>query len=464
MTPNRAAAPVLQIWVIAVFLVPSDMVLRPLGGRAHLANLIAMALGAWWLATTLLPRRVRPLSRYGPTNSPGAVHLAVALTWMATLGAWVALARRGGDDLTWNAAERWGMVVLAYSAVALVAVDGLRHITDLHRVAATAVAACAASSVVAFFQWRTSLDPSEWLRRVPGLTLVGDGTDTVMTRGEVGRVTGTALHPIEFGVAGALMIPVAIHLLVHDQRRHLLRRMVPLLLCALAVPLSVSRSGVVVAFVTVGVMILCLPPIPRLTAMAVAPVASVMVLLAAPGTASTLRTSFLTATEDSSVQARLDDFALVGPMIASQPWWGVGGGTYQPADLFEILDNQYLLGLVELGVAGGVLFAFATLIIPLHLAGVVRRRHHSEVVRSWGGAGLACGLGALVAWATFDAWAFPRFAAVSALLLGLVGAARELSYRWTPLPPPTPDSRASLGALSPTHTTTTQEELSPWTC
>lgn len=464
MTPNRAAVPLLQVWVIAVFLVPSDMVFRPLGGRAHLANLIALALGAWWLATTLVSRRAHPTSQNGITGSPGAVHLAVAMVWMATLGAWVALARRGGDELTWNAAERWVMVVLAYSAVALVAVDGLRHITDLHRVAATAVAACAASSVVAFLQWRTSLDPSVWLRRVPGLSLVGDGTDTVMTRGEVGRVTGTALHPIEFGVGGALMIPVAIHLLIHDRRRHVLRRGAPLLLCALAIPLSVSRSGVVVALVAVGVMVLCLPPSPRLTAMAVAPVASVMVLLAAPGTASTLRTSFLTATEDSSVQARLDDFAMIGPLIASQPWWGVGGGTYQPADLFEILDNQYLLTLVELGIAGGVLFAFATLVIPLHLAGVVRRRHHDEVVRSWGGLGLACGLGAAVAWATFDAWAFPRFSAVSALMLGLVGAARILPTRSTPLPPPMPHSRAYPAALSSSLTTHPHEEFSPWTC
>ena len=189
MTPNRATVPLLQIWVLAVFLVPSDMVLRPLGGRANLANLIALALGAWWLANTVLSRRARTLSGNAPTNSLGAVHLGVGLVFIAMLGAWVALARRGGDELTWNAAERWVMVVLAYSAVALVAVDGLRNITDLHRVGATAVAACGVSSLVAFLQWRTSLDLSTWLRQVPGLTLVGDGTDTVLTRGEVGRVT-----------------------------------------------------------------------------------------------------------------------------------------------------------------------------------------------------------------------------------------------------------------------------------
>jgi O-antigen ligase len=429
MNTDRLLVGGLQCWVLALFIAPADMVIRPLGGQAHMANLLGMALALIWCVGIVAPTGRRP----------GSVHLAVALMWVATLAAWVVLARRGADEATWNGAERWVMVVLAFSGVALVMADGVRRLDDLHRLASTAVFAAAVASVVGVVQWRTSWDPSAWLRRLPGFTPSGDGVDTLVTRGQVGRVTGTALHPIEFGVGAALMLPVAVHLLLHDHRRRTLRRVVPLMLCALAVPLSVSRSAVIVAGVAVGVTVWLLPAIPRLTALATAPLMSGVVLMAAPGTASTITTSFLAAGDDSSIQARLDDFELVGALVTQRPWWGLGGGTYRPTDLFEILDNQYLLTLVEFGVVGGVLFATAALLIPLHLAARGRRQAVSAVVRSLAAAGLASSWGAVAAWAAFDAWAFPRFVGISALTLGTLGA---------------------VSALTPTE----PKEISSWTC
>lgn len=417
MNPDRLIVRALQCWVLALFLAPADMVVRPLGGQAHLANLLGVALAGAWIAVGVLPGRRRP----------GAVHLAVGLMWVATFAAWVGLARRGADELTWNGADRWLMVVLAFSGVALVITDGVRRLDDLHRLAATAVFAAAVAGLVGMVQWRTSLDPSTWLRTLPGFTQVGDGVATVTVRGEVGRVTGTALHAIEFGVGSALMIPLAIHLLIHDRRRHILRRVVPLMLCAVAVPLSVSRSAVLVTAVAVGVTVWFMPAIPRLTALATAPLMSGVVLLAAPGTASTIATSFLRATDDSSIQARLDDFDLVGGLIADQRWWGLGGGAYRPVDLFEILDNQYLLTLVEFGIVGGAVFVAATLLMPLHVAASTRRRSTTPRLRSLAAAGLATTWGAVVAWAAFDAWAFPHFVGISALTLGVLGTVSHLT-------------------------------------
>lgn len=405
-----------QLWVVALFLFPTDVVIRPLGGQAHMANLLGVGLVAAWIVGGLLPGRVRP----------GATHVAITLVWLATLAAWVALARRGADVATWNAAERWLMVILAFSGVALVIADGIDRLDHLHRLAATAVFAAASASVVAVVQWRTSIDPSGWLRRLPGFTLSGDGVDTVVRRGEIGRVTGTALHPIEFGVGAALMLPLAVHLLIHDHRRHRLRRVIPLGLCALAVPLSVSRSAVVVTVMTVGVMVWLMPPLARLTAVVTAPALAGVALLATPGAASTLVTSFVRASDDSSIQARVDDISLVSDLVTTAPWWGRGGGTYLPRDVFEILDNQYFLSLIELGVVGGMMFVVATLVVPLHMAARNRRRAVSPLMGSLAGVGLATTWGCIVAWATFDAWAFPRFVGIGALVLGLLGSLSHL--------------------------------------
>lgn len=457
MFDDRLALRLLQLWVVALLLVPTDMVVRPLGGQAHLANLIGLGLGALWVASVVTPRSTSAPRRLDePLRFTGA-HLGAALLWVATLGAWVALALRGGDDLTWNGAERWLMVVAAFTGVALVATDGLRGLDQVHRLMATAVAAGALAGLVALVQWRTDLDPSTWLRRIPGLTPSGDDIETVVSRGTVDRVTGTALHPIEFGVGAALMLPAAVHLVLHDHRRRLVRRWVPLGLCALAVPLSVSRSSVLVAVVAVGVMVLTMRPAQRLTALLASPMVAGAVLLAAPGTASTLTTSFLAAGDDTSVQSRLDDLTLVGDLMSDSPWWGLGAGTYQPADVFEILDNQYLLSIVELGLLGTVLLIAATFVVPLHLSGRLRRLGNHELARSLGGVGLATVAASVVAWATFDAWAFPRFVGLGALTLGLLGAASRLATTHVVV-----DANPSL----PSHHTShhTSKEFRSWTC
>jgi hypothetical protein len=445
MTTERLALRATQMWVLALFLLPTDMVLTPLGGQAHVANLIGISMGLTWMVAVAL-------ARHEPFRT---VHLAAALAWLATLAAWVSLALRGGDDSTWAGAERWMMVLLAFSGVALVVADGVKRLEDLHRVAATAVFAAAAASAVGVVQWRTSLDPSAWLRRLPGLGVAGDGIDTVTERGGVARVTGTALHPIEFGVGAALMLPVAIHLLQHDLRRSFIRRFVPLGLCGAAIPLSVSRSAVLVGAIAVGVMVFLMPPLPRLTALAITPVISGVVFLAVPGTASTLRTSFLRAGDDSSIQARLDDLGLVGESLAQHRWWGSGGGTYLPTDLFEILDNQYLLTIVEFGAIGGALFAVATLGVPLLLAAACRRRSRTTEMRSLAAALIATSWAGALAWATFDAWAFARFVGVSALMLGFLGVAHRLvepnyltSSDWPQPRPPEPQPKESSPWIS----------------
>jgi len=452
MVAERLALRLLQIWVVAALVVPSDMVVRPLGGAAHLANLVGLILGAWWVAAVVTPRLRGVADDPDGVWRPGTVHLAVALVWLATFTAWVALARRGADDLTWNGADRWVMVVAAYSGVALVAADGLRRLDQIHRLMSTAVTAGAIASVVGLVQWRTEVDPSSWLRSVPGFSRVGDVTQTVLTRGSVGRVTGTAVHPIEFGVGAALLLPMALHLLVHDRRRSGLRRTVPLVLCALAVPLSVSRSSVVVVVVAVSIMVLTLPPAHRLTGLLATPVVAGLVLLAAPGTASTLTTSFLSAADDTSVQSRLDDVSLVGRLVAEHPWWGLGAGTYRPGDVFEILDNQYLLTLVEFGIVGTALFVAGSLILPWHLSGRLRRQFGQPAARSLGAMGLAVTAGAGMAWATFDAWAFPHFVALSALTSGVLGAALRLTGSPVLLPTSSPRSPD------------TNKELTSWTC
>ena len=407
-----------QLQVLVLFALPGDVVVGALGGAATPATLLGLVLVGWWLASALIEDRGLP--------SAGGMRLAIATMWFATLMSTLAMVRRGDGAL--DASDRWLMTLGGVTGLVLVLIDATPRRTDLYRILATAVFATAVSGAVGVVQRLTDGDPSSWLRRLPGLSTNTDTVATRVPRGAVDRVVGTALHPIEFGVVAALVTPLALHLLWFDHRRALWRRGLALMGVASGVVLSVSRSAVLVAVVVGVVVLITSPAIIRLDLLAVTPVALGAVLATNPGTFSALSDSFARLGEDPSVTARLDDLGLAGDLVARHPWWGQGSGTYLAVDVFAIFDNQYLLGAVEHGLIGLGLIVGATLIAPMGSAMGLRRRRPDDATASLAGAVLAISAGSIVAWATFDAWSFPRFGGVAALAMGSLGAAWRLHH------------------------------------
>ena len=81
----------------------------------------------------------------------------------------------------------------------------------------------------------------------------------------------------------------------------LLKRWAPVALISLGVATSVSRSAIISVIVAVTVLVVLLPPVPRVTALCVVPVAVGAVFMSAHGLIGTLSSFFAAGTSDPSI-------------------------------------------------------------------------------------------------------------------------------------------------------------------
>jgi O-antigen ligase len=416
----------LGTYALVLFVFPSDMVLRVLGGQGYVAGLVAMVLFVAWAASCLLGAHDPALVRH-PTRG-AVVYFAITslLCWSLT----------PFHELTATqqlAADRWILMVAATAGVVLVAAEGLTTTEALMTVLRMAVLGGAFCASVALLQWLAAVDLSGYIRQsLPGFS-VDTSFNVYQARGALQRVFGTAMHPIELGVIAGMMLPLAIVVAVYDRSRGNVRRWSPVVLTALAVPASVSRSAVLATLVTTVVLVVSLPPRGRLTALVFVPVGALTVGLARPGYLRTLAGFVGAGSNDTSVATRLDDYPLVRQLVSEHPWFGFGPGTYIPDNLIDVLDNQYLKSAIEMGLVG-VTGLVAYFFVPVLTALSARRRSRDPQLRAVAGALAGAGLaGALCAF-TFDALSFNMFVGFQSLIVGCSGACWVMSRQESVVP------------------------------
>jgi hypothetical protein len=330
--------------------------------------------------------------------------------------------------------DRFLISMAAFTGVAFTAAEGLRDKAEVMRLIRSLVAAVSVMSLIGILQFRPHLDLTKYLSKIPFLTNRGDLT-YLLNRNGFTRPSSTALHPIEFGVIVASALAFAIHLVIYDQSRPRWKRWLQLTLIALAIPVSISRSALLVAAIVLAYFLVGTTA--RLRRQAILAVLAFVMLafVVSPGMLGTLKGYITAGNKDSSISHRTDDYSYAAPLLRHSPWLGQGPGFYLPSD-FRILDNQYLVSLIEVGVVGSVclLVVYST---PIMLGRGIRRRAKTEEDRSLGQMFAGAGLGTLVAAATFDALSFPTFTALAALSLGMCGAlwclARSAPVEGTPI-------------------------------
>lgn len=440
---RRHAVRVLQVFAFAVMVIPSDTVLRPVGAGGYPAGLVGMFSCCAWGAAALLglhdPRRYR---------SP--VRGALLPIWIATLASYVLMDRGLLTDHEIMAGDRWLMQLLAMTGVALVAAECLESMRDVRRVVRVLVWGGGFAGLVAALQFWLRLDISPYLRMLPGFSLNADNSG-IIARAALNRVSGTAIHPIELGVVSGMLLPLAIWLALWDRDRVARKRWAPVVLILVAIASSVSRSAILSVTLAMAVLIVCMPPRQRLYAIAGVPFAVVGAFMSAHGLISTLADFFAAGTNDASVASRVSDYPLVERLVALHPWFGQGGGTYIADNAIDILDNEYLKTAIELGLVGfaAVLVLF---LVPV-IAAFIARAHTRDPERRLLLSALAGSAVSATACAfTFDAFSFPMFANVFALVLGLIGAAwrltaDEVAARRTPPHPAAMEARPPLTHL-----------------
>lgn len=428
----------LRAYVVTILVIPSDAVFSPLGASGYVASMVALVAFAWNAMRVLggMDRRIAP-------GNP--LRAVLTLFWLITLASYLKFHLLPQDSVSTLAADRWLLLLLGITGVILVSGKALMSPDDLMVLLRTASWAGAFCGLVAGLQFWTSVDLAPILRQVPGLT-VSAADFGIQLRGALNRVAGTAIHPIELGTTAALLLPLALHVLLFDKNRPTWRRLLPFLLIALSVPASVSRSGILAMSVSMGVYVLCQPPIRRLKGIMLVPVAVTAVFVSTPGLIGTLASFFEAGTSDPSISTRVGDYPFVEHLVSQRPLLGMGGGTFLPKDVFEILDNQYLKTSTELGLLGLVIL-IAYLLVPFFLALACWRRTRDPLMASASAACAGSAASAVASAFTFDAFSFPMFTGVHALVLGLCAACWTITHRG-----PRPLRRAAAGGTRPRAT------------
>lgn len=332
---------------------------------------------------------------------------------------------RGLTSIEGRSADRYLIIVLSLTGVALTTADGMRSRDDLDRLLVRCLWFGGFMALVGTLQFLFGYDLVPRIH-VPGLTL-NQATIVIGARGRgFARVAGTTLHYIEFGVVLAMLLPIALHYALFCPPGP--KRSARWLLCLLLasnIPFSVSRAGAVSLIIVMMAMFVVWTP--RVRANSV--VAGIFCLAAfkvlVPGLLGTVRSLFSNFSSDPSVQGRTNDYGAVSHYIAERPWFGRGAGTFAP-EVYRFLDNQYLMALITTGIVGlvALLILFGGGIVS---ARSVRRYGVDAASRHLGQAFFAALLAAAASSATFDSLSFPTFAAVVFLVLGAAGALRRLA-------------------------------------
>jgi hypothetical protein len=265
--------------------------------------------------------------------------------------------------------------------------------------------------------------------RVPGLQYATE--EEVGSRGVFARAVGTSIHPLEFGAVLVGILPLAIAAAMSNgfrrgspvQIRWWLSASLSMVVCLI----SVSRSAIIGLVVAI---LACLPAMAkreRRIVLVGGVLAAGAVAVLVPGMATTVIAMFTGASDDPSTQSRSEALARVPEFLSASPVLGAGFGTFLPR--YYIFDNQWVLTLVELGVAGTVALAgiFGT---GMWSAVTAARSSHRREAAGTGqaqaaeiGPALAASVLTLaVLYAFFDAFSFPMSVGLLFLLTGLSAA------------------------------------------
>jgi O-antigen ligase len=205
------------------------------------------------------------------------------------------------------------------------------------------------------------------------------------------------------------------------------RRWAPVLLTALCIPATVSRSAIVAVACAFGVFMVLMPLRQRMTAFILVPVAIGSVFVTSHGQIGTLVNLFGAGNGDSSIAHRTNNYPFVDHLVSQAPWLGTGGGTYIPYGT-HVLDNQYLTTAIELGLIGvGVLICL--FLFPMLIALRSRTMSNDPSLRLLCAALAGVALAGGITSAFFDSFSFPLFYNVFAIGLGIIGACWRLAKR-----------------------------------
>lgn len=409
--PRLDVTAFLSVWIALLVGISANQVvpgLGAIGSPAHLWALLAaiLCVSGWLLPGSGLDRGRHPvrvlLFIY---FASGVLSFAVAMS-------------RSLSELETTGAYRALLTTFAMVGLASLVADGVKNRERLDTLLRRLVGGLTFVSVIGILQFVTGLP---WQFSVPGLTwnadLVGVGARSIFN-----RPMSTAMHPIELSVVTAAALPIAIHYALYaDTRRRRRNMATAAILIGIAMPLAVSRSGILALFVALGVLAIGWSWRRRLNALLVALVAVPVMWAAVPGLVGTFLSLFGNQRFDPSIQARIERGPLVMALVRERPWFGIGSGTFSVEEYF-LLDNQVRVTMIETGIVGLVVLGLL-LVGGIAVASIVARVPDVDPSAAHLGQAVAAAIAGLsISLFTFDALFYRILTGTLFLLLGVAGA------------------------------------------
>lgn len=411
------AALLLAVMVIFIDLIPFNLILPGMTDLARPGLLVGFFLFAWWILARFAPH----LSMTGPQP----MRWAVMIFMMSALLSYAAGFMRGLTTMEANGADRRMLFFCILSGAILGAADGVPNWLRLRSIVTAMVWCGGIVAAIGVVQYMTGFDITQYLI-FPGLAAKGWAPGFMM-RGTSYRVASTTAHFIELSAMLAICLPLAIHAARYTAGRG--RRAISVicaLLIAAGIGTTVSRTGIV----AMALMMVCLFPVWGWRMRYNMGVVTVFLLgalaIMSPGLIRTLFSLFNNAGQDSSINARTEDYPVVFHYVAMSPWLGRGTGTWIPPQ-YRILDNQWLVTLLDGGIIGVIVM------LGLHATGIVLaykalRRSTVEEDRHMCAALISTQVIAIAVAATFDSLSFSTYATIMALSLGMCGTVWRLTH------------------------------------
>lgn len=405
------AGTALVVYLVLLLALPQQLIVGPLGFAGSPATIWGLVCFLRWVWFQV--------GRVHPIHEPRAVRwLALAFLAAVLLSYTRAMSfPMAGDEVT--VADAGVLRVLSWLGVLLLAADGLRGTKDWWRVLEWVVGLCALLAALAIVQAFTG---QAWVDRIsiPGL-IANAPIELTDARQGLTRPTGTATHAIEFGqvLTVGLVISAAMAL-VRTSTTH----RVAVMLTAAAALLTVSRSAVLSMLVAFLVLGGTLSRRQKMAGAAMGVVVTMAAYLLQPGLLGTLTRMFTGIEGDASARSRTDSYGYAFQAFSHSPWVGKGFATFLPK--YRILDNQWLLSAIEIGVVGVLallLLMVATVRSGFRAKRALPTREEQVVVHACSAAVIALCVGMLF----YDGFAFPQATGLLFVAGGLAAASYRIS-------------------------------------
>jgi polysaccharide biosynthesis protein PslJ len=372
-----------------------------------------LLLAGLWGTALLLDRRLRIRSTglEGPLVLLGVAILCSVLTNFDSITR---------EDLSAEIVKKltfWvGFVLMLYLVVSVASV------ADVYTYLRALVLGTAVLGALGVVEWKTGHNAFAHLDRyIPLLSPAGDTIDTF--RAGLTRAYASAQHPIAFGAALALVLPIAVVLAFRSRKPIWFVSAGLIVLGSLA---SVSRTSILMLAVSAVVLALLKPQAARQALPFVLPLL-VAIQLALPGTFSTIQASFFPSgglveqqANQSVGSGRVASFGPAVDEASRHPFFGRGFGTRivgdDPKHNSFILDDEWLSTTLEIGLVGSAAWLWLFLRFCLRAAKAARE---DDTDRGWMLAALAASVAAFATGMIFyDAFSFIQVTFLMIMLLG----------------------------------------------